>query len=56
MDVATELNISESYYNLIENGTRQSTLRIDTAQGLAKVLCVELSDLLEKEREKKEDL
>ena len=54
MDVASKLEISESYYNQIENGSRQTTLRIDVAQGLAEALDIPLSKLLELENKKDE--
>ena len=54
MDVASRLDMSESYYNLIENGSRQTTLRIDVAQGLAEALDIPLSKLLELENKKDE--
>ena len=54
MDVASRLDISERYYNLIENCSRQTTLRIDVAQGLAEALDIPLSKLLELENKKDE--
>lgn len=54
MNVASKLEISESYYNQIENGSRQTTLRIDVAQGLAEALDIPLSKLLELENKKDE--
>lgn len=54
MDLASKLEISESYYNQIENGSRQTTLRIDVAQGLAEALDIPLSKLLELENKKDE--
>lgn len=48
-DIAEKLYISESYYNLIENGERQKQLSIEMAQKLADVLGVTLSYICEQE-------
>lgn len=50
LDVAKKLNITESYYSLIENGERQQKMTIDLAQKLADVFGVSLEYIFEKER------
>lgn len=48
-NVADELGITQQYYNLIENGERQSKMTIDTAQKLAKIFDVSLDFILQNE-------
>ena len=48
-NVADELGITQQYYNLIENGERQSKMTIDTAQKLAKIFDVPLDFILQNE-------
>ena len=47
--MAKALDISESYYNLIESGERQSKMTIEFAQKLAHVLDVPIEYILEHE-------
>ena len=48
-NVADKLGITQQYYNLIENGERQSKMTIDTAQKLAKIFDVSLDFILQNE-------
>jgi|LGOV01.1.fsa_nt_gb transcriptional regulator with XRE-family HTH domain len=52
-DMAEKLCISESYYNLIENGSRQGVLRSDMLVKLASVLGLTVEDLLTLESHRK---
>lgn len=49
LEMAKALDISESYYNLIESGERQSKMTIEFAQKLAHVLDVPIEYILEHE-------
>ncbi len=53
LEVAKELGISESYYNLIENGKRQNNMRINRALKLAKIFGITLEKLFELEEHDK---
>lgn len=54
--VADKLDISESYYNQIENGERQKRMDITIIDRLAKVLDISVSDIIRYENEiNKED-
>lgn len=48
-DVSQELGISESYYNLIENGSRQKNMSVSILLGLSKVMKVSIKILINKE-------
>lgn len=48
-DISEQLGISESYYNLIENGIRQRNMNVATLCGLAKALQVSIPMLVDKE-------
>lgn len=48
-DISEQLGISESYYNLIENGIRQKNMNVTTLCGLAKALQVSITMLVDKE-------
>lgn len=50
-EVANSLEIVPSYYNMIENGERQSKMTIETAQKLATVFDVPLDFILENEKD-----
>lgn len=50
-EVANSLKIVPSYYNMIENGERQSKMTIETAQKLATVFDVPLDFILENEKD-----
>lgn len=43
---AAELDISESYYSLIESGNRQQVLKVDMLVKLSKVLGCTIDELL----------
>lgn len=48
-DISKQLGISESYYNLIENGIRQKNMNVTTLCGLSKALQVSITILVDKE-------
>lgn len=50
-DIAKELDISESYFCLIENGERKQEMSLSMLCKLAEVLGVPLSDLIAAERQ-----
>ena len=50
LDMATKLDITESYYCLIESGERQKDMSISMAEKLAVILDVPLTVILENER------
>lgn len=50
-NVADKLEITQQYYNMIENGERQSKMTIETAQKLATVFDVPLDFILENEKD-----
>lgn len=49
--VAKKLLISQNYLSLIEQGSRQSDLKLSTLKSLARVYGIELSKLIEAESE-----
>ncbi len=49
LETAKLLDISESYYNLIESGERQPKMTIEMAQKLAAIFGVTLEFILENE-------
>lgn len=49
--VAKKLLISQNYLSLIEQGSRQTDLKLSTLKGLARVYGIELSKLIEAESE-----
>ena len=49
LETANELDISESYYNLIENGERQKQLSMELGQKIADVFGVSLDYISEQE-------
>lgn len=49
LDLSKRLGISESYYNMIENGERQRRLRIETARKLADVFGISYEYIFEHE-------
>lgn len=49
LEVSKKLNVSESYYSLIETGERQKKLSMDMAQKLAQVFGVSLEYICEQE-------
>nr|DAW98844.1 MAG TPA: Helix-turn-helix XRE-family like protein [Caudoviricetes sp.] len=51
-EVAKLLGVAPSYYCMIENGERQSKMKIDTAQKLAKVFDVPLVFILQNEMQR----
>ena len=51
--VAEKLNITESYYCLIESGERQKTLALDMAQKLADIFEVPISYIIDQEQKLK---
>ena len=50
LETANKLDISESYYNLIENGERQKQLSMELAQKIADVFGVSLDYISEQEK------
>ena len=52
-DLAERLNISESYYSLIENGERQKKMDIAIVNGLSKVLGIPFQKIVEFESKEK---
>lgn len=52
--LAEKLDISESYYNQIENGERQKRMDITIIDRLAKALNISVSDIIRCESETKE--
>ena len=50
LEMSKELCVSESYYNLIENGERQKDMSVAMAEKLAGVLDVPLTVILDNER------
>ena len=53
LEIAKKLDISESYYNLIENGERQKQLSMELAQRIADVFGISLDYISEQESEVK---
>ena len=49
LDVSKSMGISESYYNLIEQGQRQKNMNIVILYGLSKALKVQVNTLVDKE-------
>lgn len=49
LEIAKKLDISESYYNLIENGERQKQLSMELAQRIADVFGISLDYISEQE-------
>ena len=50
--IAKELNVSESYYNLIESGQRQKNLRTDMICKLSVVLDIPIEEIIKNENMK----
>ena len=50
LEVSKKLDISESYYCLIENGERQKVLSLDLANNLANVFGVSVEWIIEQEK------
>ena len=48
-EVANSLEIVPSYYNMIENGERQSKMTLDMAQKLSRVFGISLEVVLQNE-------
>ena len=48
-EISKQLGISESYYNLIENGIRQKNMNVTTLYRLSEVLQVSITMLVDKE-------
>lgn len=51
-DIAKKLDISESYYNLIENGERQKNLDLSIVIKLSEILGVSVEYIVEQEKQK----
>lgn len=49
LDISKSMGISESYYNLIEQGQRQNNMNIAILYGLSKALKVSVNTLVDKE-------
>ena len=49
LDISKSMGISESYYNLIEQGQRQKNMNIASLYGLSKALKVSVNTLVDKE-------
>lgn len=52
-DLSELLNISESYYSLIENGERQKKMDISLVDGLSKVLGIPFQKIVEFENKER---
>lgn len=50
LDVAKQLDISEAYFNYIENGERQKKMDITLVSKLSTVLDVPLTEIIEYEK------
>ena len=50
LEVAKKLDISESYYNQIENGERQTQLKASILVGLSNVFNISVDELLRYEQ------
>ena len=50
-EVGDELDISESYYSLIENGKRQNPMDITLVTKLSKIFCLSIQQIVELEAE-----
>ena len=50
LDVAKQLDISEAYFNYIENGERQKKMDIALVSKLSTVLGVPLTEIIENEK------
>lgn len=48
-EIAKELEVSESYYNLIERGLRQKILRTDTVCKLSQILNIPVEEIIKNE-------
>lgn len=53
--LAEKLDISESYYNQIENGERQKCMDITIVDRLSKALDISVNDIIRYENETKEE-
>lgn len=53
--LAEKLDISESYYNQIENGERQKRMDITIVDRLSKALDISVNDIIHYENESKEE-
>ena len=49
LETAKKLNVSESYYSMLENGERQKDMNLSLAEKLAEVFDVSLSQIVEEE-------
>ena len=49
LDISKSMGISESYYNLIEQGQRQKNMNIAILYGLSKALKVSVNTLVDNE-------
>lgn len=53
-EVSGKLGISESYYSLIEDGSRQKNMDITLASGLASIFQIPISEVVAKESSHKQ--
>lgn len=51
-EAAALLNITQSYYNMVETGERQQKMTLDIANKISKVFDVPIEFILKKENEK----
>lgn len=49
LEMGQKMGISESYYNLIENGARQTNMDISTISKLANALEISVADIIKYE-------
>ena len=49
LETAEKLNISESYYSMLENGTRQKDMNLSLVEKLAEVFGVSVGEIAEEE-------
>ena len=55
LETAEKLNISESYYSMLENGTRQKDMNLSLVEKLAEVFGVSVGEIAEQESKLKEE-
>lgn len=53
-ETAAHLNITQSYYNMVETGERQQKMTLELADKISKVLDVPIEFIFKKENEKQQ--
>lgn len=54
LEVSKQLNISEGYYSMIENGERQEDLNLSLAKRLSEIFNISVEKIIEEEEKIKE--